>query len=436
MRPIEALLLFATGLLLAQPTTPFAIAVGLTLALHLAEEGSRWQMWPSYFTAALSVLLVSTSLMHWAVAVFVCAPLMIVSAVLAVVLPVFGLPALSGPYKDLGTRPWVLLDESRHAGYDEPESERRETMAQMWYPGVAPEAKTWTPHEPYMPFAGAFGPRQVKVFSGQLPSFLLNHLALVSTRSVLNAKPMDPETFVRRPLVIFSHGYSGSRAQNTAMYEELASMGIRVVALDHAHDAAAVVLPSGKIKEFKAAPPNYSSGIDMAWLRKFRTEQLRIRAADIEFLLARLKEDGLIVDATPIGVFGMSFGGATALMVASRNEQIRACATLDAWMWPWPEVERRVRCPTLMLQAPSFFSEDTEFSMHNRADVEELRASHPTQVVVRTVAGTVHHDFSDIALYAPLLTPRIGLSGSANGREVHAYLTASVRNFFLHHLRR
>jgi predicted dienelactone hydrolase len=47
------------------------------------------------------------------------------------------------------------------------------------------------------------------------------------------------------PVLIFSHGLTGFRNQNTFEVEELASHGYIIVGIDHTYDAAATIFTDG-----------------------------------------------------------------------------------------------------------------------------------------------------------------------------------------------
>ena len=94
-------------------------------------------MAPAYFLACSLVLY---ECMHW-VWGFQATDLAAVAAllfglaaiVLCILLPVFKLPAPTGPYK-VGTQTRHLIDESRRDPFSDKPDGARELMIQIWYP--------------------------------------------------------------------------------------------------------------------------------------------------------------------------------------------------------------------------------------------------------------------------------------------------------------
>ena len=47
-------------------------------------------------------------------------------------------------------------------------------------------------------------------------------------------------------MLLFSHGFSGLRMQNTAQFEELASHGYVVASVDHTYDSVITIMPDSR----------------------------------------------------------------------------------------------------------------------------------------------------------------------------------------------
>lgn len=104
----------------------------------------------------------------------------------------------------------------------------RRLMVQAWYPADTSTAQA--PREPYWPDVTRTGPALAHKLG--LPSFFASHFAYAVSHSHDHA-PFAP-SLGRVPVIVFSHGSGGVRAQNTSTLEVLASHGYMVASLDHA----------------------------------------------------------------------------------------------------------------------------------------------------------------------------------------------------------
>ena len=82
----------------------------------------------------------------------------------------------------------------------------------------------------------------------------------------------------KRPLVLFSHGLSGMKNQNTIQAELLASHGITVISVDHAYDAYLTIFADGTVADYRSSDTENRTG-DAFWA--FRLPQLKTRVADL-----------------------------------------------------------------------------------------------------------------------------------------------------------
>ena len=129
----------------------------------------------------------------------------------------------------------------------------------------------------------------------------------------------EPSSAGRFPLVVFSHGSGGFRAQSWTLLESLASHGFVVVAPDHVGNTALDDL-------FGTRDPSSVVAFN--------------RPRDVSFVIDEIvgwTEDptsryGSVIDAEEIGVAGHSFGGFTALAVAGGFGDYDADRRVDAIM--------------------------------------------------------------------------------------------------------
>jgi predicted dienelactone hydrolase len=239
---------------------------------------------------------------------------------------VVSLPEPTGTYAVGRTREhWV--DDTRDEIITPATDDVRELTVYLWYP-VAPNGE---PAAAYVEDLEALEP--------VLARRLRRAFERVSTHATDAAPVADEAAF---PLLVFSPGNDMLSAQYTAIIEDLVSHGFVVAALDHPHDARAVVLESGEVVAFAAdswpaLPPPSSDGTPdpSSAHALFYRERVGVRAEDVSFVIDRLTElaptDPVAshVDFERIGLFGHSVGGVAAGEGCQIDARIDACLNLD-----------------------------------------------------------------------------------------------------------
>jgi dienelactone hydrolase len=426
MRLFEILLLATNGLLLLWWLRPphrspwfllLPLAALFVFPLHIFLEGYRWQMAPAYgLTAVLLCLfwrqyrssrLAAAARPRWQTGLggLIGLVLLLGAIALPALLPVPKLPPMTGPYP-VGTFSLYLVDESRNDIYAPEPATPRELMVQFWYPAAPTgqeKAAVLLPDLPLMApvIAERFG----------LPPFILNHANLID----LEISEAPPAADGRFPLILFAHGLTGLRMQNSSMMRELASHGYVVAALDHTYANALAVFPDGRTilydpcRLFSLLPDCDTNYVDGNIL-------VRQWAEDMAFLLDTMSRwdettSGILAGKAAtdrVGVFGHSTGAGATVQFCLDDTRCAAGLGLDGWLLP---VDRRVLIapppqPFLFISTPRWLGEE------NQAFGREILSALSTGYEL-TLAGTGHFDFSDIALLSPL-TPQLGISGTIN----------------------
>jgi predicted dienelactone hydrolase len=446
MRPLEIIIpiLLAVHLLwpiITRRVRPMLInllpplAILLTLA-HFAFEGYRWQMIPIYVLTAAITTVNLPSLFKadpanrpprgWrAAASLLTLGLLALSVALPALLPVPRIAEPTGPFK-VGTQTYVLADASRrelYSGRDEP----RKFMILVWYP-ASPRPNDV--HAPWMENAQIFAPA-ISSFLHQ-PSFFLDHLALAKSPAFQDAPIAKADQAF--PVILFSHGWKGFAAQNTAQMVELASHGYVVVAMQHTYGAVVTAFPDGQIAYDNpdalpdgAPEPGYTDAArklvdqwagDMAYALDFMTAQNADSASPFHAAL----------DLTHVGVYGHSTGGGAAIQFCGADPRCTAGLTEDAFMTPVSQevLDQGVKQPFFFLFS-QFWADDVN-SKNNRL-FNGFYSHLPAPAPWVTILGTRHYDFSDLPLLTPL-APQLGLKGPINGKRVVKILNDYLVAYF------
>ena len=400
----------------------------LVIALiHIPVEGYRWQMIPLY---ALTAILTTSSLIKifgtgdWKpIASYLTLVLVIIATALPTLLPVPRIPTPSGPYK-IGTRTFEMVDESRkeiYSGKDEP----RRYMIQVWYPA---NIKPTDERAPWMENAKIFAPAIATYI--ELPSFFLDHLALVKLPAYKDAEVATAENPF--PVILFSHGWNGFNAQNAGQALELASRGYVVVGVQHTYGAVITVFPDGTTAPNNpnalpqdAHDPNYEE------VARVLVDQWAGDLADtLDFLFSEDTSNPFAgrLDANRIGVYGHSTGGGAAIQFCGTDSRCKAVLGMDPFMRPVSAevIENGVSQPSFFMFSQAW-ADDAE-SPSNKLFWQFYPHATDNFGVIK-IEGTKHYDFSDLPLLSPI-APQLGLKGPLNGKRVTEIVDSYLIDFF------
>ena len=281
----SAFQLFWPALAGQRPRVGLALPVAslLLFAIHGLWEGWRWQMIPAYGLLAITSLLALAA--YWRgepvrrrrwptiLGLVLGLPLWLLAVALPWALPVPGLPAPTGPYL-IGTVSYHLVDENRPETYTDDPNDARQFMVQLWYPAASIDGEEAAPYIDRVEIAAP-----ILAESFGFPPFLFNHLNLAHTDGYLAAPPATNGPF---PILIFAHGLTGFRGQNSFQMQELASQGYVVAAIDHTYGSRFAIFPDGAVVEYdaeRAFPP----GVEDAGNRLVQTW-----AGDIQYLMDQM----------------------------------------------------------------------------------------------------------------------------------------------------
>jgi len=150
-------------------------------------------------------------------------------------------------------------------------------IVQIWYPS---EINIDEKPEPYLDFIDIRA--KTLANAGAIPEFFPSHLKYINTNSYKGLQIVNLERLF--PVVIFSHGITGTRHLHQALYEHLVSRGYIVVAPDHSFDANLTIFPDGHMADYRSNITGHPDSVNV------RTMQMDTRAADISFILDQIEK--------------------------------------------------------------------------------------------------------------------------------------------------
>lgn len=334
------------------------------------------------------------------------------------------LPEPTGPYA-VGRISYDWVDTSRPEIFTRKRSDKRELMVWAWYPA---KHMSRAGSASYLP--GKWGKEREKRIG--VFSFLLRNPGSVRTHSFADAPISDARS--RYPVLIMEPGFGTLPTDYTTLAEDLASRGYVVFASAPTYSASVVVFKNGRVaKQLPRASFPERSDNAPATRASVRADEaagnrlIKVWSQDVIFEMNKLQElngDPKSVvhgrlDLREIGVFGHSFGGATALQVCHLNSRCKAAVDLDGT--PYGSVVRSdFGQPFMYFASQQTGPCDRECKLSDE-QIRRIYDHSKGASYYLTIRGARHFNFSD---YAAISTPfegwflkTRGLLGPIGGRR-------------------
>ncbi len=345
--------------------------------------------------------------------------------VLILVFPVYSMPEPTGTY-DIGTKIYQVTDTSRDELYGEQEGFRKFNF-QIWYPF---NKTNETQLAPWLLDQEVTSQALSRDFG--FPGFLLNQTQYVNSHSYLDADFSEEKSY---PIVIISHGWSGTKYLHSDLGENLASQGFITVSIEHTYGSVASVIDGKIIGKQTDALTGFD---DLENNIKSNTRLMMTYGLDVIAtinFLETLNDDMNDIfyghlDLDHIGAVGHSTGGGGVIYAALHDARIDAIIGLDAWVEPIQDIlkETTLNIPSLFLR-----SEAWEEGPNNDVLIPMLQdATAPTKLY--RVNETTHYDFAMVYMYTSL-SKALGFSGSIPTKDMIQIMFTSHESFFSHHLK-
>jgi hypothetical protein len=476
MRLLEMLLLIVLALtLVAIPLTwtkrPkwlrfLAAFPAIVMLLQIVIEGYRWQMAPAYalttivFLAGLPTMIkgqqpsATPQRASRALAIigcFVGLVIVWITIELSAQVPAFKMPVPGGPYA-IGTRTFLLVDESR-IDEDSPINNGYRTMSiQAWYPAELNGEEEPTSYiQPDIR-------QEMEELNGP-PAWYNSHLDRIRTHAYWKAS--IAQSAERFPVILYSP--SGNASLHKILFEELASRGYLVVSISHPHWSnvlfgdQGMVIPQGGLSERymtwfeEARKPTVGTAqgqinsvddisvveraqINLNRARPIAISELRQWAEDVGFVLDQLSEmnqPGEVfnrqLDLSQVGVMGFSLGGATAGQFCTTDARCQAGINVDGFMFG-DILDTNLKVPFMFFHSSSPGVEPVGVLFYEWAE---------NDAYLLQVAGSNHHDLGAPAPTGRPIILQLGLSSSQfpDGAYLAQVMNEYISAFFDKHLK-
>ncbi|GIO96925.1 carboxylic ester hydrolase [Paenibacillus lautus] len=429
----------------------FGISAVLLLA-HILIEGMRWQMIPAYAMTFIPIMVLALRYIPKSKKVkkkafpfktTLIAALAVLYSTIAVtlplLLPVFKFEKPTGPYK-IGTVTYDWKDELREEANTPSPDDKRELMVQIWYPA---NSSAKGKQAPYVAHPDIFEDGYSQAL--HMPKQLFKSLGLIKTHAIKGAELSNKETTY--PVLLFSHGFNGVKNQNTFQIEELASHGYIVIGIDHTYYSTTSVFPDGRVVNFSPLEDSgyeYLDQLNKVWVEDTmfvidQVEKLAVNDPDHRFT-GRIDTDNM-------GMFGHSYGGATAVQTLLKDPRLKAAINMDGGLFGEQRLpEDGVKRPFLMMSADDTLAGTANMSDENIASQGTTREELDKffdEVLSRynsvaagenywmKIKNMKHMGFSDTYLLSPVLAWMEGV----DVRNAHRLINEFSLDFFNHYLK-
>jgi Platelet-activating factor acetylhydrolase, isoform II len=263
-------------------------------------------------------------------------------------------------------------------------------------------------------------------------------LSLVRTHSVADSDVSTEERSY--PVVIMRAGGGALTTDFTTLAEDLASHGYFVVGFDAPYRTAVVVLPDKGVAVRPAA--NDPEDMSPADAERLINKLLPMWTSDTKFVVSKLAQLNTSdpagrftnrLDMQRVGMFGHSFGGATALQFC--HEDIRCKAGIDIDGAPFGSVvQEGLKQPFMFILSDHSRDLPDPSGNHILSDMQSIYNRLPNGRSFITIRGANHFTFSDQVLlkshYLMSVLAFAGAIGKLDSRRGLSITTDYVHTFF------
>ena len=255
------------------------------------------------------------------------------------------LPAPTGNFA-VGQALYDWVDPARRDALADQPGLPRELAVWVWYPG---QANASAKAAPYLPLNWVQA-RDNDQGIGRLVDYEFTGIRTHSYNSLPLAKAQ-----AAYPVLVMEPGMGPMASDYTVLAENLASRGYIVIGINPTYTSNLIVFPDGRIAERSThgtIPDNASPAAAVADANRIGG----VWTQDMRFVLdqlAKFNVDGSSpfyqrLDLGHTGIFGHSFGGATAFAVCQQDARCKAGANLDGDPFT-DEIKANVHQPFLFL---------------------------------------------------------------------------------------
>ncbi|ROR28490.1 platelet-activating factor acetylhydrolase isoform II [Mobilisporobacter senegalensis] len=263
------------------------------------------------------------------------------------------------------------------------------------------------------------------------------------------------ETEGKYPLIVFSHGAFGIKNSNQSAYEELASHGYVVCAIDHPGHSFYTESQNGKVvlvdKKYMeeviyVSEDSYYAELIQKWM-KIRTEDINFT---IDTILQYTKEIEKadedptlyeLIDTEKIGMFGHSMGAAASVQIGRERKDVDAVINIDGpyfseIVYDNNQGEFIPKKEPYDIPILNIYSDQVWVQLHDGTDTGVYAGNKISGQICKEsydvyLKGTKHLALTDLSLVSPVLTRLVdGQKSEIDARENIKLENSLILKFF------
>jgi predicted dienelactone hydrolase len=300
------------------------------------------------------------------------------------------LPAPTGPFA-VGRTFFDWVDDRSIDTLAPRPGTRRELLVWMWYPAVRQPAGAF---DAYIPAALRRPSGRANIFT-----LLTRDVSKVHGHSLANASLAPGKHSY--PVAVMKAGGATEVVNYSTLAEDLASHGYVVIGFDAPYRTGIVAFPDGRV--ITRAPQNNPELVSGNAMTVLANKLLAASVADTSFVLDRLEQlnrwEETVrfaghLDLTRVGVFGHSFGGATALQFCHDDSRCKAGIDIDGRPLG-AVIQTGLQKPFMFLLSDHSHESDPEAAQIMK-DIRSIYDRIPAnERAFVTIRGASHFTFSD-----------------------------------------
>jgi predicted dienelactone hydrolase len=346
-------------------------------------------------------------------------------------------PQLTGSYA-VGRINYDLLDPSRQEPFINNPHAQRKIMVTIYYPADPPANAQPAPY-----------------VEGKMADLLASkaHLPAVAIQ-LIHAHAFEHVPIAQGgfPVVLFSPGIGTPPAEYTSTVEDVASHGYIVAVIYHTYSVPFTIFADGRVALINDAgirSENEPTGTSDAQTNQDRNAIGSVWVADARFTLDQLTKlninDKLLkghLNLAEVGMYGHSFGGATAAEVCREDTRFKACLNMDGtaftmtnssqitqpFMWMASDYSQ---VTDSQLQQVQLTRREFNAKMQQRNKERETFVQSLKQGYVLVLKGSTHSTYiTDEALLGPVVPGLGDPLATIDGVRAVTVINAYVAVFF------
>ena len=345
------------------------------------------------------------------------------------------LPTPTGKYQ-VGRTSFQLTDTTRLDSLSPQPFSKRKLMVWIWYPSNKLHSSSTVDYIP-KEWSEALNEKRGVLMN----SLFARDASKIHAHSFQDAKISDDQ--INYPVLLMKSGIGAMATDYTSIAEELASHGYIVVGSDAPYSTWLLRFPNGRLISRTNEGNPGESATNSGGNNNILDRLVRIWSDDAHFVFNYLEQLNTSdssnqffkkLNLNSVGVFGHSFGGATAAQFCMNDIRCKAGVDMDGA--PYGTVIQSGLNKPFMFLLADHSSETDSVSLQIKSNINAIHKSSPENHYWIYLEGAQHFNFSDLPFQKEYLISRLqGATGSIGDKHGLEIISSCLLSFFDEHLK-